>query len=83
MRGRTHEYHSSLRIIQVVTASRDRATYVVLIPKILICEIVLGTDEYAAWTIVATRHRYKEVSVFFQWLTVLPYHVVQTEIKLV
>jgi len=54
-----------------------------LIPEILIGEIILGTNEYTAWTVVTPRYRHEEIGVFFQWFAVLSYDVIQAKIKFI
>ena len=54
-----------------------------LITQVFVREIVLRADKDSTRTIVSTRNRHQEISVFFQWFAVFTNHVVQTKIQLI
>lgn len=43
----------------------NRATYIMLITQVFVCEVVLRANKDSTGTIVSTRNRHQEIGVFF------------------
>ena len=66
-----------------MSPSRDGATDVRLVSKVLVDDVVLAAHEHSTGAVTSAWHRDEMVCLVLKGLTVLAHHMVETEVQLV